>query len=214
MQRGLKVSDGIRPRPPADLSGWGFNDPAYRKAWTERFGWSRDDEAIANRYRDYRDRTYNDRAQSDRTFRAREDGIFAARSSFSTNTDPLAEHFIHSRTIDEALSTLKTIASAEDAQTLRSFYAHFRPEWRLLLEESKDFAPQVMRLNDDLTGDRVGTYLARMSGFFRVDSDLDLTVRFVWWPPINRTLADVSGQTVFCASTRTSTPTKAVGPKS
>lgn len=179
------------------VSLWYFNDPAYREAWTERFGWSGDDQAMAKRYKDYRDRTYNDRAETDKTYRAQQDGIFAARSSYSPKTDPLAEHFIASQTIPGALSSLETIASAEDAQMLRSFYEHFRPKWEILLKESEALVSQVTTLNDDLTDDQVDAYLVRMSGFYRVDTDLEFNALFVWWPPIDRTLADLSGQTIF-----------------
>lgn len=205
-QASAKITIRAGYHAPADLFSvmdqttlWyeGFNDRAYREAWTERFGWSDDDQDMANRYKKYRKRTFNDRTQTDKAYRARRDGIFAALSSFSSMIDPLAEHFIASRTIPGALSTLETIASAEDAQMLRSFYAHFRPKWQLLLKESEAFVSQATTLNEDLTGDRVDAYLARMSGFYRIDADLEFNAFFVWWPPIDRTLADVSGQTIF-----------------
>lgn len=203
------ASSGITIRaayhPPADLFSlmdqtalWypGFNDPAYRKAWSEQFGWSDEDEVLARRYKDYRKRTYGDPAQTDKGYRAQQ-GIFAALSSYSPEADPLATHFIDAPTISDALSTLTAVASPEDARMLRSFYAHFEPKWRLLLIESEAFGSQVRALNDDLDGDRVDAYLARMSGFYRVDADLQFNVFFVWWPPIDRTLADIGGRTIF-----------------
>lgn len=215
-QASAKITIRAGYHPPADLFNlmdqtalWyeGFNDPAYRKAWTERFGWSDDDQAMADRYKDYRERAFNDPAQTDLPYSARPDGIFAARSSYSLKVDPLAEHFIASPTIPDALSTLETIASAEDAQMLRSFYDHFRPKRQILLKESEAFASQARTLNDELTGDRVDAYLARMSAFYRVDTDLEFNALFVWWPPIDRTLADATGQTFFMHSH----PTKHAG---
>jgi len=154
-QASAKITINAEYHPPTDLfalmdgiSRWGFNDSAYHDAWAERFGWSRDDRAITRFYRRYRDRTYFDRAQVDRKFRADRDGIFAARSSFSVDTDPLAEHFIKSPTIQAVLSSLDNIASAEDAKKLRMFYEHFRPKWQLLLNESKAFASSVQDLTN------------------------------------------------------------------
>ena len=78
---------------------------------------------------------------------------------------------------------------------LRAFYAHFRPKWEQLLEESATFAAQAGALNNEITGDRVDTYLDRISTFYGVEEDLAFTARFVWWPPIDRTFAYIKGRT-------------------
>ncbi|MFQ3244233.1 MAG: hypothetical protein ACI9SP_000860 [Arenicella sp.] len=199
-----KITVSAEYHQPTDLfalmdgvSNWYFNDDSYRKAWVDRFGLSSNDKKIIKFYRNYRDRTYYDRAQKDKKFRKNQDGIFAARSSYSLKTDPLAEHFINSITIEQALSSLDNIASSADASKLRVFYENFRLKWAIILSESKEFSSHVQTLNDGLKGSKVEDFLTRVSAFYRVDLDLKFRARFVWWPPIDRTLADVSGNTVF-----------------
>ncbi|MEM8771137.1 MAG: hypothetical protein AAGD92_05740 [Pseudomonadota bacterium] len=180
------------------VSGWLFNDPAYHEYWEERFGWSREDQAIVNRYKRYRDRTFNDCAQNDNVYRARTDGIFGTRSSVSSDTDPLAEHFVASQSIEEALANLEQSATSEDAAMLRSFYNHFEPKWRQLLNESKSYnIARAETLHKQLNRDQLDAFLARMTQFYGVDDDLDFTARYVWWPPINRSIADITGRTFF-----------------
>ncbi|MEO0982422.1 MAG: hypothetical protein AAFX03_07200 [Pseudomonadota bacterium] len=173
----------------------GFNEPAHRDAWTERFGWSPEDQAMADQYQLYRQRTFDDSDQADDAARFEQDGIFVARSSTSADADPLAKHFFASETIDDALASLEAITSVEDAKMLRGFYGHFEPKWRILLEESDAFAAQTATLQNDLADDRAGAFLERLSAFYGVDPDLEFTVRLVWWPPINRTFAYVKGET-------------------
>ncbi|MCQ8185243.1 hypothetical protein [Parvularcula maris] len=194
---------------PADLfslmdqtSLWwpGFNEPEYREAWEERFGWSDEDQRQAEAYADYRRRTYSDPAQGNRKERLAKDGIFTARSSVSRQADPLAEHFLGAQTIEEALSTLETIMGADDAHMLRGFYRHFQPHWRQLLEESKAFAKDAARLDAVLNSPGTPPYLERLAAFYRVDETLEFNALYVWWPPIDRTSADISGRTFFIRS--------------
>ena len=184
---------------PADLfslmdstSNWrsGFVDPAYHKAWKRRFGWSSEDRTMAERYKQYRKRTYHDRAETDAEYRNKVDGLFATRSSYAAETDPLGAHFISAATIDEALATLNEIASPEDAAMLRGFYEHFRPKWRVLLKESEAFAARAQALDSDLSRAVVNAFLARVARFYNVDIDIVLNAYLVWWPPIERTRAD------------------------
>ena len=206
---GLPASAEIKVRAeyhaPTDLfalmdgvSGFLFNDPAYREYWTERFGWTREDQAITNRYNRYRDRTFNDQAQNNKAYRAENDGIFQARSSVSSDTDPLGEHFIASPSIAEALTNLENIASSDDAEMLRAFYSHFEPKWRAILEESAGYnVARAEALDQRLIGDRIDAYLERLTAFYGVEDDLEFKARYVWWPPINRSIADITGRTFF-----------------
>ncbi len=193
--------------PPTNLfalmdgvSGWAFNDPAYQEAWRRRFGWSERDRHVASGYKRYRDRTFHDPVQKDRRYGARNDGMFAARSSYSADADPLARNFIGAKTIEDALASLEDVASAEDAELLREFYEHFRARWSAILDESRAFAVQAEALNGELQDERVAAYLARTSDFYQVEAQYEFNVRFVWWPPIGRTFADISGQTFLIRS--------------
>lgn len=173
----------------------GFNNSEHRDAWAERFGWSNNDQAMADRYKHYRQRTFDDSDQTDADTRRQQDGIFVTRSSIAPEADPLAEHFFKSATIEGALSNLEAIMSADNANMLRTFYAHFRPKWQILLEESKAFVPQAHALNAELTNPDIASFLTRVGAFYRVDDDLEFTVRLVWWPPVRRTFAYAKGQT-------------------
>lgn len=169
-----------------------WSTDAYRETWTERFGWSRADRDMMQRYKRYRKRTVDISGQSNRS---PEDGLFSTRTAALEDTDALAHHFITAASVDDALATLEAAAPADDAQMLRDFYAHFRPGWEVILEESKVFEDQAAVLNADLSGDQVDAFLGRMTAFYRVDGDLEFTLHFVWWPPIDRTIADLLGET-------------------
>lgn len=171
----------------------GFNDTAYREYWTDRFGWTEEDQTMADRYRGYRERTFDNSDQGDRSQRLEVDGIFSTRSSVSENADPLFRHFGSAETIDAALSTFDEIAQPEDAQVLQEFYAHFRPGWELLLAESAAFKDQVGPLRADLRTPKVAAHLSRIASFYKDTETRAFRVRLVWWPPIDRTFAYIKG---------------------
>jgi len=173
------------------VTGWYFNDSSYHTYWKDRFGWSAEDRRIAKRYKKYRDRTY------DRSDQKKRSHLFATRLSVSSKADPLADHFINATSIRTALASLHKNTSARDAAMLRSFYAHFQPKWRRLLRESEAFVRQARSLDRDLKKLRTSAYLDRLSRFYKVDKELVLRVRLVWWPPIDRSSADFTGSTLF-----------------
>lgn len=178
----------------------GFNDPEYRDYWTAAFGWNEADQAWADRYRAYRERTYSDPGQAEQDPATATDGLFAKRSSFADSADPLASHFTAARSVASALKTLEDIATLDDARMLRGFFAHFEPRWREILAESVAFADRAGALQGELSGAEVNAYLRRVSDFYGVDIDRSFNAFFVWWPPIDRTAADVAGRTFFIRS--------------
>lgn len=195
---------------PADLfslmdnvSLWspgGFSRPEYRNYWKTTYGWSDTDEQWASRYREYRERTYLDEGQSEPDPRTATDGLFAKLSSVSPKTDPLAEHFLAARSIDEAIANLFNAAEAEDAAMLAGFYEHFESKWQRLLRESAGFSDRAEALKSVLDSNETQAYLERVSGFYRVDIDREFKAYFVWWPPMERTAADISGRAFFIRS--------------
>ncbi len=178
----------------------GFNDPEYREYWEATFGWSEQDQAWADRYRDYRERSYSDPGQAEKDPATASDGLFAKRSSVSDAADPLAAHFVNAASVDAALASLESAADADDARMLAGFYAHFEPHWRQLLAESAGFTARAEALQAELSSDAVATYLARVTDFYRVKIERDFNAYFVWWPPIDRTGADIAGRTFFIRS--------------
>ena len=185
-----------------NVSDWspGFTEQEYRDYWQSEFGWSAEDEDWARRYREYRQKTYRDDGQAEQDPRTATDGLFAKRSSVLDTADPLAEHFLSATTIDGALRGLGSIADAKDAAMLEGFYAHFEPHWRVLLAESKSFAERADTLREELSGPAVDAYLDRVARFYRVDIDRDFRALYVWWPPLDRTAADISGRGFFIRS--------------
>jgi len=180
------------------VSGWLFNDEVYQAYWRERFGWSDEDQAVVDRYKVYRDRVFDDRGQYDAAYRAANGGIFATRSSVSQDTDPFAEHFIAARSIEDALARLEDVVTPREAEMLRSFYRHFEPSWRVILEESRSFnLDRAARLDAALRHEGLDAHFDRIMGFFQVEGEYVFNARYVWWPPINRSLADITGRTFF-----------------
>jgi len=178
----------------------GFNEPAYREYWTDTFGWTEEDQGWADRYRAYRERTYTDPGQAEQNPATASDGLFAKRSSFAESTDPLASHFTRAASLKSSLEGLETIAAPADARMLREFYAHFEPDWRQVLAEGAAFADRAAALRRELSHPDVNAYLKRVSDFYGVDIDRDFNAYFVWWPPIDRTGADIGGRTFFIRS--------------
>jgi hypothetical protein len=195
---------------PADLfslmdhvSLWspdGFSKPEYREYWEAEFGWSAEDQQWADRYREYRERTYSDPGQAEQDPATASDGLFAKRSSVAAEVDPLATRFTEAASVSEALADLEAFAGSKDGEMLAGFYAHFEPRWSVVLAESSKFATRVDELQGALRGNAVDAYLKRVSAFYGVDIDRDFQVRFVWWPPIDRTGADITGRTFFIRS--------------
>jgi hypothetical protein len=178
----------------------GFNDPEYREFWEATFGWSDEDQAWADRYRAYRERTYSDPGQAEKDPTTASDGLFAKRSSVSDAADPLASHFVNAESIAAALADLDALGDADDARMLTDFYAHFEPHWRQLLAESAGFAARAEALEAELSGEAVQAYLERVTAFYQVEIERDFNAYFVWWPPIDRTGADITGRTFFVRS--------------
>jgi hypothetical protein len=188
---------------PADLfvlmdnvSWWssgGFLDRPYRDYWESQYTVTAEDQAWFDRYAEYRRRTYSDPGQAFQDPREGPDGYFAKRSSMAPESDPLAHHMIGSGSIDAALETLPQAVGEADAQTLRGFYRHFEDQWRPILAESAAFAERATALNATLSGPEVQRYVDRLTGFFNVELDRDFGVYFVWWPPIDRTAAGITG---------------------
>lgn len=175
-----------------NVSGWldGFTDPAYRSEWVQRFGWSAADQAWVVRYREYRLRTFVDDSQGLDPATS-PDGIFAARSSNTAVSDPLAAFFMSQTNIRTALAGLDRSIAPKDAKMLRGFYAHFTPKWRVLLAESKPLVAKAAELDRTFDADRVTTFVARMSRFYGVAVDGRFTVFFTRFPPGKRSSAEV-----------------------
>lgn len=174
-----------------NVSGWldGYVMPPYREEWERRFGWSDDDQRWADRYQEYRQRTFLDDAE-DPDPAMTPDGIFASRTESAAGADPLATYFLAQPDIRTALSQLERSASPNDARMLRGFYQHFEPKWRVLLGESAPLKAQARRLQEKLNSPKVQQFVQRMNRFYGGDVDGQFTVYFTRHPPGRETSAE------------------------
>lgn len=176
---------------PADLysmmdnvSGWldGFVIPAYREEWEARFGWSKQDQIWADRYSEYRRRTFIDeKGQPDPL--TSPDGIFASASETTAGTDALATYFLAQPDINSALGGLNTFATSRDAKMLRGYYRHFEAKWRVLLKESAPLTAKAETLEKQFDGKAVNAFIQRVSRFYGAQIDGEFKVFFTRHPP-------------------------------
>lgn len=175
-----------------NVSGWlpEFTDAAYRQEWTRRFGWSKADQAWADRYSEYRHRTYSDPSQG-RMPATSPDGLFAPSASNTAKSDPLATYFLGQPSVTVALRRFSSVASTADARMLVGFYRHFETSWRAILAESSRLVTGAKVLNDQLNTPQATAFVARANRFYRVSIDGQFQVFFVWFPPGRRSTAEV-----------------------
>jgi hypothetical protein len=191
-----------------NTSGWldGFVIPAYRDEWVKRFGWSATDQLWADRYREYRRRTYPLNKQNNDPLTST-DGIFASKFELSGG-DPLARHFLAHADVKTALAGLGSVASAQDAKMLRGFYRHFAPKWRILLGESSALRSKAAKLQSRFDSAEIGDFIQRLNRFYGVQVDGEFRVFFTRRPPGRETSAEpIAGSNILLHS-----PTKGEGP--
>jgi hypothetical protein len=174
-----------------NVSGWfeGFTIPAYRDEWQRRFGWTETDQKWADRYAEYRRRTFiNDETEPGPS--ELPDGIFASGHELMPGSDPLATYLLAQPKIDTALRNLGSVTTPEDAQMLRGFYRHFQPGWKTILRESQPLTEQARRLQSRLNSATVTKFLSRVSWFYRSEVNGQFTVFFTHRPPGKETSAE------------------------
>lgn len=181
-----------------NVSGWlpEFTDTAYRAEWTRRFGWTKSDQAWADRYSEYRHRTFSDPSQGTMPATSA-DGLFAPSGANTADSDPLATYFLGAGSIAAALIRFNSMASPADAKMLDGFYRHFAGKWRTILAESSDLTANARVLNDQLNTPAATAFVARASRFYRVPVSGKFQAFFVWFPPGSRSTAEVVGGRYF-----------------
>ncbi len=164
-----------------NVSEWekGFTDPAYRAEWTDRFGWSERDQAMADLYSEYRNKTM---------INTPADGIFVSDNAVS---DPLAAFFLTQSSVSGALRNLNLSMTPADADMLRRFYSHFAPKWQLLIRDNEALVDGATELNSLLSTDAVSAFVNRMSQFYGVETSGNFTIFFTRYPPGSKSSAHV-----------------------
>lgn len=208
-QAKTEITLDIRYSEAADLfslmdnvtSWWeGFTDPVYREEWERRFGWSDADGAWARRYAEYRHRTFSDPSQG-QDIATSPHGLFASGETNAQGSDPLAEHFMAQPDISTALSGLTRAVGKDDARMLRGFYAHFRPKWDKVLEESAPLAARAEELEAKIDMARLRPFIALVSRFYQTQTGGEFHIFFTRYPPGNSSMAEVTaGNTLLLRS--------------
>lgn len=177
-----------------NVSGWldGYTNPTYRQEWSARFGWTAADQVWADRYAEYRRRTFHSGGHSSDP-RQRPDGLFASASELAADSDPLLQFLAGQNDVDSALSNLEQSVSRADARMLRGFYRHFAPGWRVILRESSPLANHAQALQRRFENQRLTDFLARVARYFRSEVDGTFRVYFTRQPPGRETSAEVVG---------------------
>jgi hypothetical protein len=185
-----------------NVSGWldGFVYPVYREEWVRRFGWSADDQKWADRYREYRQRSFIDNS-GDVDPLASPDGIFASRTENESGSDPLATYFLAQPDIKTALANLGSFATPADARMLRGFYRHFAPKWRVVVSESGPLVAKAKRLEAKLDGAATIEFIGHVARFYGAGFNGDFKVFFTRYPPGKRSSAEpVAGRYILLHS--------------
>ncbi|XUU61404.1 hypothetical protein ACRAQ6_03795 [Erythrobacter sp. HA6-11] len=181
------------------VSGWwtGFVEPVYREDWEKRFGWSEKDQQWADRYAEYRHRTYSDPSQSLEVATSPE-GIFASSTAAAQSTDPLATFMVSQPDIEQAFARLDEVAGPEDAAMLRGFYRHFEPSWREVLNESQALTAHSSLLEAEMSGEKLSKFLRMVQRFYNAENLGTFRVFFTRFPSGTRTRAElVAGQNLI-----------------
>lgn len=174
----------------------GFNDPRYRAGWEARFGWSKEDQAWADRYREYRRRTFVDPSQELDVYTSPH-GLFASSFSSAQGADPLGDYLTSQPDIASALLHLDTIMSAQDAQMLRGFFGHFEPKWRALLDESTPLNAYATALREKMSDAAFNRFVERAARFYGASADGEFRVYFTQFPPGAGTTANIMSGNVL-----------------
>lgn len=169
----------------------GFNDESYSQYWEKKFGFSKEDKKLFKKYQKLRDKYYNDPDQSERDPLKNRNGFFSTLGSI--NADPVAEAFYSSKTLSQAFKKLEKKLSTKEVDFLKGFYKHFEEKYSKILKESENFKGIVKRTQKGVEIKGSEKYLDRIKKFYDVDSPINYTVLFVWFPPLSRTNASPTG---------------------
>jgi hypothetical protein len=171
-----------------NVSDWlpGKCDTEYREAWKKRFEISAADEGTFTAYQALRKHYYPRQpppADGDVP------GLFAPRKL----PDRVAEAFYASATLDEAFTRLAAFMPPDDVAALRRFYAHHRPHYEVLLQESRGYPDLARNLQQKLDAAGVAAHYQRVARFYGVTGAAQFTALYVWWPPVEAVTANLRG---------------------
>lgn len=177
-----------------NVSNWwpGFCEEEYQKYWSKKLPLTAKDKDLFEKYRTIRERHYNDPDQAEKDPLKNRNGLFASLGAI--NADPVAEAFYSSDTLDEAFEKLKNTLKPDDLAFLRGFYLAFADRFKALLKESEPFKQVAKHMMGTLQKPGIDAYFEKVARFYRVKTDINYRVLYIWWPPLDRTNASPTGK--------------------
>lgn len=176
-----------------NVSNWwpGFCEEEYQTYWNSKWPLTLKDKDLFEKYRSIRERHYKDPDQDEKDPLKNRNGLFATLGAITA--DPVAEAFYSADTLDGAFKALTAIVKPDELEFLRGFYSAFADRYKVLMAESAPFKEVAVHITSALKKPGIDAYFAKVARFFRVNTDIDYRVLYVWWPPINRTNASPIG---------------------
>jgi hypothetical protein len=172
-----------------NVSRWssGKVDPQYRAWWTERWGMAPEDEARFAAYKDLRKRYYEMKEELPRQ------PLFGPVKP----VDRIAAAFYGAATFDAAFERLGAFMAPEDVALIRDFHAAYAPRYAELLDESTAFRDIARELEERLAVTHADAFAEKIARFYRAETPPTMEILFVWWPPIDETVANVRDRTLL-----------------
>lgn len=161
----------------------------YRKFWKAQFGLTEEDKKFFKEYATIRSK-YFDLAASDISWKI--DGVFSRASEI--NEDRLSPYFYASRNLPEVYEKLREKLTDKELTFLKTFYAHFEKSYQKLLAESLPFKNKAAALNKNISQKKYKKFFDKISAYYNVTENLEYTVLYTWWPPMDRNHASAVNQ--------------------
>lgn len=177
-----------------NVSNWwdGFTEVEYSKEWEKRNGPNSEaDIQLFSKYKDLRQKFYDDPDQKEKDPLKNRNGFFSTLSS--ATADPIAGAFYSSLTMEDAYKKLADKLSNDEIAFLRSYYDHFKEKAQSFLKESEGFRTILPKVKKSLSSEKVNRYFSQVTAFYNVKPSLEYRIIFVWFPPIKRSMASPTG---------------------
>lgn len=161
----------------------------YRDYWQQRFGYAQVDKRWFDGFATIRRKYSPDGLAGSSSSEGQGNSILWSRPELAT--DPLADAFFTSSTIEQALQKLRSILPREEHQYLTDFFHQYEARFKELTQESASFRTRLPELQKELSEFKFDVYLRRVETYLGVESDPQAGVEryrsyLVWWPPGGR----------------------------
>jgi hypothetical protein len=178
-----------------NVSNWwpGFTEVEYEKYWNKNIKSQPDDIQLFQKYISLREKYYNDPDQKEKNPLKNRNGFFSTSGLLAS--DPYAEAFYSSNTLEEAYGKLENKVLPAELEFVKKFYSHFQSRYEPLInEDEKAFEGSIALVKKVFDNDGIQEYFEKIVNFFNTKVNLRYRVLYTWWPPIERDNASPTGQ--------------------